>query len=543
MTPDKMSEDAILNDLEAAEKETSSTEVSTLIKELNKSVHRNNTDVWQRMARLSVIQRDVSSSLFCITRLRMARVARDVKHCLSRGKTLALAVTAINLNLVEEAEKILEEQDLVKFYQQINEWDKAMNFSDGLNVKNVYYDYAKYLESRGEIEEAIKYYEKSKTHVFQVTRMLFQLDDGKRALFKYCMEGEKLDQDKLIRWWGQFCESQGNFQDALIAYEKAKDHQNIIRLLCFTGNINKAKDMAVALMSSDSNQARHALIFLAKELEDTDPTQAIQYYLSCKAYQQATRVCRTHSLWNELAKITADYGSENHCRQMIQEISDQELQDILPEVLVKLHHRINDTNTAIEVAVRHRTWKQLRDLVKEFMEKDRNVDLNEETMLLVLDALRDDAEIIDVTLDLLLLTEGDRVNDTIEKLLLEFNVDINEELVEKVNKLSKHSTHNSSLSKLLTDLSLRQGKYLLAAKIFNSHGDRVNSLKALIRSGQTDKVINYANIARDKQVYRIAGNFLQQVNHQDRGLIQTFYKKAGARDELDRFTRGNKSDV
>lgn len=557
-----MSQDAILDDLDAAENDKASADISRLVRDLNKSIYSSDLDLWKRIACLSVTKRDVDSFLYCITKMKMARVARDVKNELARSKdgpACALAVAALTLNMLSEGEDILKESgdtnDLSRFYQQINQWNKAMEFADGLNVKNVYYNYAKHLESNGEIEEAIKFYEKSNTHTFEVPRMLFQLNDGHRSLYEYCMKGDDRglpDQSKLIQWWGQFCESQDNKDQALTAYEKAKDYYNLIRLLCFSGKTNRAKNIATSLLSQSSQTDQQiaktrnaALVFLAKQLEDTNPAEAIEYYLACKAVKQAIRVCRMKEMPNELAKITVHYGSKSDCELVIRDYldSDDEQQwPITPEIVVQLFQAVGDVKKAIEVAVKHRSWKQLRDVTKELLQKDTqetSFSLQDETMHLVLDALRDDAEIIDVAIDLLLLTKGDRVAEVVEKLLIEFNVDINDELVEKVERLSKKKD-DSGFSRVLSDMALRQGKYILAAKMLNSQGDRLGSVKALIRSGQTDKVINYANIARDKQVYKIAGNFLQQVNHGDRNLIQTFYKKAGATEELERFTANSK---
>jgi intraflagellar transport protein 140 len=556
-----MSEDAILEDLEAAERNRSTVDVIGLIKNLNKSTYSSDNDLWRRIACLSIVQRDMDSCLFCITKMKMARVARDVKNEQLRnsdGNRWALAIAAFNFNMLSEAEIILKESgdtnDLSLFYQQINQWEKAIEFADGLHVKNVYYNYAKYLEREGKIAEAIDCFEKSKTYTFEVPRMLFQLEDGHRSLHEYCMKGEDKelpDQHKLMQWWGQFCESQGKRDQALTSYEKAGDYYNLVRLLCFSNQVSQAKSIAASLLSKsfqgDSQSAKTrdaALIFLAKQLEEGNPAEAIEYYLACRAVKQAIRVCKSKEMPNELAKITVNYGSKTDCEQVIREyLSEDEQQwEISPDIVVQLFQSIGDVKRAIEVAVKHRSWKQLRDVTKELLnmnEQQHSFSLQDETMHLVLDALRDDADIIDVAIDLLLVTKGDRVNEVIEKLLIEFNVEISDELVEKVDRIAKMKD-NDSFARILSDMALRQGKYIIAAKMLNSQGDRVGSLKALIRSGQTDKVINYANIARDKQVYKIAGNYLQQVNHGDRSLIQTFYKKAGAKDELRRFTETSK---
>ena len=103
---------------------------------------------------------------------------------------------------------------------------------------------------------------------------------------------------------------------------------------------------------------------------------------------------------------------------------------------------------------------------------------------------------------------------------------INEKLIEKVEKVVKNQSDNQVMI-TFADLALQQGQYLIAAKLYNNQGLRTNAIKALIRTGQTDKIISYANIARDKVIYKIAANYLEAVNYDDAKLIATFYRKSG----------------
>ncbi len=57
----------------------------------------------------------------------------------------------------------------------MGKWDKAINIAenyDKINLKNTFYRYAKFLESEGEYEKAIVFYQKSGNHGFEVPRML-----------------------------------------------------------------------------------------------------------------------------------------------------------------------------------------------------------------------------------------------------------------------------------------------------------------------------------------------------------------------------------
>lgn len=74
---------------------------------------------------------------------------------------------------------------------------------------------------------------------------------------------------------------------------------------------------------------------------------------------------------------------------------------------------------------------------------------------------------------------------------------------------------------------------------FSQAGQKLEAMKALIKSGDTAKIILFANTARNQDIYRLAGNNLQTLNwKEDTSLmdkIVTFYKKANAMDSLASF--------
>lgn len=64
-------------------------------------------------------------------------------------------------------------------------------------------------------------------------------------------------------------------------------------------------------------------------------------------------------------------------------------------------------------------------------------------------------------------------------------------------------------------------------------------MKALLRSGDTPKIILFSNTAKDKSIYRLAGNYLQSLNWKDDANlmkhIENCYIKASALDSLAGF--------
>lgn len=521
------------------------TDLNQIIQRINKS-GENNPKLWNNLAKLSVRDRNVEMGIYCVSKLENARIVRDAKKELNenKDKNAALAILAMNLEMHHEAEMILKESDnkalLSKFYQGTNQWDKAIDCVDRLNVKSVYYNYAKHLElDEANVSEAIKYYEKSATHIYEVPRMLFDVE-GNTVLQKYCFEGNEnlseTDQLYLMRWWGQYSESQGNVDQALDAYEKANDYYNLVRLLCHVGKLKQAKSLINNIIANPSNETTTnstkdaAMLHLGRHLESSNPTESITYYLSCGAIQHAIRVCKSNSMINELIKIVVNYGTAEEAKEMIDKYVDKSEEEISEEILVQLYYKCGDLDKAIESAFKTRSLGRLRELLSEEIakiesEQETTINISDSTVQLAFQSLKEDSELIDIVIDLLLLVKNNQA-EHIEKLIIEYNIEINEKLIEKVEKVVKNQSDNQVMI-TFADLALQQGQYLIAAKLYNNQGLRTNAIKALIRTGQTDKIISYANIARDKVIYKIAANYLEAVNYDDAKLIATFYRKSG----------------
>lgn len=65
-------------------------------------------------------------------------------------------------------------------------------------------------------------------------------------------------------------------------------------------------------------------------------------------------------------------------------------------------------------------------------------------------------------------------------------------------------------------------------------------MKALLKSGDTGKIMYFAGVARQKEIYIMAANYLQSTTDWNKDLeimssIITFYKKGGAIDSLCNF--------
>merc|ERR1719355_278257 len=91
----------------------------------------------------------------------------------------------------------------------------------------------------------------------------------------------------------------------------------------------------------------------------------------------------------------------------------------------------------------------------------------------------------------------------------------------------------------IAKLCRQQGSFQLACKKFTQAGDKSKAMKALLKSGDTEKIIFFAGTARQAEIFVLAANYLQSLDwHNDPEVMKNiimFYNKARAWDKLAGF--------
>ena len=514
---------------------TDKKDLNLMIKKINKIDQKSeqNENLWLNLARSSVKCRNVEMGLYCMARLKNVRVIRDAQNELrSRSGTgetrnnLALAVLAMNVNLFQEAEELFKQSDnnlkLIQYYESRNDWSIALNSIEKLNERSVFYDYAKYNENElGDLENAAKYYELSCTNTFEVTRMLFDLNELSK-LKSYCLTGtlqkskggkkdsESVKHRRLKQWWGQYNESIGDFQSSLKAYEQAKDYYNQTRLLCLIGNLDEAKRILNAnemnsssfknldTQAADDAQQQErqsknaAMLHLGKHLESIDPVESVQYFLNCGAINHAIKTCKTNQFDEQLTKIIENYGSKNEIVDLLKRLDENEDNY---ENLFNLYMKIDRIDKCLKIGFQGRLWSQLRSLLNGHLDKlyrgtdddpadalaiaDKSlenqvnkewwkkIEISDATIELALEYLKSNSQIIDIVINILLI-KGDHKN-LIKDLILDYKIDINNELIDKVEKIfneTQGEANSKSLLQSLADSAMIQGTSLFLLESF-----------------------------------------------------------------------------
>ena len=256
---------------------------------------------------------------------RGAKALREVKK--EGGDSDArLATVAIQLNMIDVAEELLQNSkryDLLnELYQNMNKWDKAIELAeqhDKINLKSTYYKAAHNYELQKQWKQAIEFYEKSDTHLEEVPRMMHE-NNMFTELEEYVIAK---DEKELWQFFAKFKESRGEIEEAQKYYGKSNDNGSIVRISLSLGNIEAAEfvcnntedcmacfmlaqsyetdgNLSKALMYYKKGQHFHHGMRLAKEVGADDEVyasaiqapnyvqvRAAKYFESKRLYQKA----------------------------------------------------------------------------------------------------------------------------------------------------------------------------------------------------------------------------------------------------------------
>ncbi|CAD5216485.1 unnamed protein product [Bursaphelenchus xylophilus] len=482
-----------------------------------------NDSVWDHMARMCVKTRRMDVAIVCLGHMKRARSVRALKESIARGDSTELqaAVLAMELDMIDEAVSIYINQgryDLLnKLYQCQNKWNEAFEIAkkhDRIHLRNTHFNYASYLESIGEIEQAIENYEKAQTHHSEVPRMLSEEPKAVDLYIKRKRERE------LYLWWARYLESVSDLEGARNYYKYANDHLSVVRIYCYHDRIDEAVDTV------NKTDDRAAAFHLARYFESKgDVEKAVKYFGKASSYSSAIRLAKEHGLNDQLANFALHAG-EN---EQIETAKYYEQQPGHVDKAVMLYHKAGQVGKALDLAFRTEQISALDPIIRDLgPNSDPNV-LERAAHFFAQNQRENEA--------VQLLVYAKKFQEAVD-LCLQTNVIIDENLAEILTP-PKTDPNRQNLLIELAKVCMQQGNYHYAAKKYTQAGKKLEAMKALLRSGDTPKIILYANTAKNKDIYRMVGNFLQSLDWKEDATlmrqIENFYIKANAMDSLAAF--------
>ncbi|XP_051876987.1 intraflagellar transport protein 140 homolog isoform X1 [Pristis pectinata] len=483
--------------------------------------------VWENMARMCVKTRRLDVAKVCLGNMGHARGARALREAAQEPELDArVATLAVQLGMLEDAERLYRNCKrfdlLTKFYQASGQWQKAIENAeafDRVHLRTTYYNYAKHLEAMGDQHLALSHYEKSDTHRFEVPRMLLE---DLQALEIYV---NKTKDRSLWKWWAQYLESQADMDSALKYYEKAQDYLSLVRVHCYLGNIQKASEIA-------NETGNHAASYhLARQYEARDDVkQAIHFYTRAQAYNNAIRLCKDSGLDDHLMNLSLLSSPED----MMEAARYYEEKGLQMDRAVMLYHKSGHFSKAVELAFATQQFSALQ-LIAEDLDENSDPALLSRCSDFFIEHRQFEKAVE-------LLVTAKKYHEALQ-LCLEQNLTITEDMAEKmtVSKDSKELSDDfrRELLERIADCCLRQGNYHLATKKYTQAGNKTKAMRALLKSGDTEKIVFFTGVSRQREIYIMAANYLQSLDwRKDPEIMKniiSFYTKGRALDLLAGF--------
>ncbi|MGH0115385.1 UNVERIFIED_CONTAM: hypothetical protein FKN15_000020 [Acipenser sinensis] len=479
------------------------------------------------MARMCVKTRRLDVARVCLGNMGHARGARALREAEAEPELDArVAVLATQLGMLEDAERLYKScrrYDLLnKFYQASGQWQKAVETADSqdrVHLRTTYYSYAKHLEAMGDREMALVHYEKSDTNRFEVPRMLL---DDLQALEIYV---NKMKDKSLYKWWAQYLESQSDMESALRYYECAQDYLSLVRVHCYLGNIQKAAEIA----NETGNRA--ASYHLARQYESQDEIkQSVHFYTRAQAYNNAIRLCKENGLDDQLMNLALLSNPED----MMEAACYYEEKGVHMDRAVMLYHKAGHFSKALELAFATQQFGALQ-LIAEDLDENSDPALLARCSDFFIEHSQYEKAVE-------LLVAAKKYHEALQ-LCLDQSLTITEELAERmtVTQDSKDLPEEArrELLERIADCCMRQGNYHLATKKYTQACNKLKAMRALLKSGDTDKIVFFAGVSRQKEIYIMAANYLQSLdwckNPEIMKNIISFYTKGRALDLLAGF--------
>ncbi|KYN32641.1 hypothetical protein ALC56_13123 [Trachymyrmex septentrionalis] len=489
-----------------------------------------NEAVWKSLAKMCVKTKQLNMALLCLGHMKQANAARALREAM-QDDTLSLeaqvGILAVELGLHTDAERLFREAkrlDLLgRLYEGRNKFKEAIELASNENKireKTSYYNYARALEQQDKVAEAIDMYTKADCHRFEVPRMLLMRP---RELLTYLNNSEE---PEIKNWHAQYTESTGDMETALHLYEQAKDTLSMTRLLCYFGRENEVCELVTR-----TNHSAAAYHLAAHYESKNNVVQAIHFYTIARAYTNAIRLCKEHDMLEELWPLTilAPRNSQIDVAKFY-ENNDQ------PDRAVLLYHKAGLLHKALDVAFRTRQYSALQLIIM-----DVNADSDPALIHKCADYFMQNDQ-IDKAVDL--LATGRDYMAALD-LIQQHNVVLSEELAEKLT-IEKGSDDDAERERMristlekIAEITFDQGNYHLATKKFTQAGNKLRAMKALLKSGDTEKICFFAQVSRNREIYIMAGNYLQSLDWQNQPEILkniiNFYSRGKAMDLLANF--------
>lgn len=548
-----------------------------------------NPAAWQALARLCVSNGRIDVAAVCLATIQdgvAARALREAREEFPDDKKVQIAILACGLssiypNMVEECERLLREAKRYDLVTDVllacGKFEQAQRHSeqfDRIRIRPVAYKYAQFMESLQNMDAAIMWYYNAKCGGSDVPRIYYQSnhlrelqelvlptsgpgagmseDDNASGDDPQTTFGAFFARNKELLWWcSQYSERRHKISDALRYYDAARDVYNLVRLLC---SANPPKiDSAIELVQAEVERVKTkhiqmdalsfdnadtepepvgAAYFIGQHFENAgDYSQALQYYRTAGAYVSGIRVARLAGRYPMVFTLASSSGDEMLILDSAMFLEKKGVK----EKAVALYRQIGATECALNLCIRSGLYDTLHEISTTLasQQADPKIFLNMAEHFAAQSNYQKAVEML-----VFAKYYPEAINMCEER-----NVRLTDQMAEAMTSDASTADLTPEARKEMVlrvgNIAKDQGSWNLACKKFAQVGERLKAMQMLMRGGDVEKVIFFANHSRNAEMFTLAANFLQSQNWSSnetiyRSIIQ-FYVKAKAYDSLMSF--------
>ncbi|XP_062529327.1 intraflagellar transport protein 140 homolog [Bombyx mori] len=452
--------------------------------------------IWYSLAKMCVSLKRPDVGSICLSKMeniKGALMMRKVMNDNSMDDNCKVAVLAVNLGMIEEAEKLFREAqrpDLITRLVSAKEGGLLQIIEgnkDGENmllIKSAQHKLAKHLWSNGETNASIKLFESAGTLVPHVPRML--IAQGQTSVLAQHVANS--NDTNLITWWGHYLESLGDLDGALSAYARANDFGEQTRLLCHMDRIDEAEKLCQNNRTAVYQMARYF------EMQPDKTENAVKMYMKSGAVSSAVRVAAEASAWNLVWRAGSSSPTHALYAASILENAGQ------IEQAIALYQKAGKIHMALKLALDSGDTNAMVAAVESLGDR-----VDPEVAHTLASHLRKANHHSHAAA--LLATAG-KYEEALE-LVEQSSAPLSEELSERLAAPAGTSGRDVLLRRLADVLGTR-GLYHQAAKRLAHAGDKAGAMRWLMRSGDADRIATFAAATRDRNAQLMAADYLRR---------------------------------
>lgn len=500
-----------------------------------------NQGIWRSLAQMCAQMRRIDLADLCFGRMEDAASAILLRKVRERGDdTAALVLVDSQLNLVNEAKKVAMDNrrfdELAKVHRSVSEWKEAIQtttVNDRIHSRAAQYASGRSHEIRGEYKEAIECFERAGVIASELPRLALQANDLK-LFFSYISERSVSEiPPKLLVWIGRFYEAHSQPEQAMEYFEYANAVGEIVRLLCCTDRWDEAAKR-VQKCSQRSVIASFTRLLIKRiehysKPENSDPQvdvekmkkQVIELFRRAHQFAQAMEFALANEMVDDILALSFSAPTPLICKAAQWFEGQKEAKNA-----ILLYSRCGKMNRALALCFVSKQYDALDEI------SDTLTSKTDPQILLRCGAYFVESQRWSKAAQCFVLA---RQYDQVMQLCNEHNVKLPGAVLQEL----ADDQSDPDLIRRFAALCEQQTAYQIAASLYVKLKDPVSAMKALIRAGNTEKVIKFAKLVRRRETFVLAANYIMTTNPRDGDssfdTVVMFYNKANVPDKLARF--------